>query len=511
MDNLFSRSVTVFHDRPLPKDAAMVAGYAWLIQDYGLDVVLPEKLVAISHKHQRKAQESWLLLTPRHAPENTAAGHLALALRYEGVDLGVLNALFSVLPSAVLEDWLLQEPTSAYARRCWFFYEWLTGNRLNITDATTSNYVDALDPAKQYASTPIPSSRHRVRDNLPGTPAFCPLVFVTETLESYRAQNLPSAAKTLTGAVHPDVLSRAAAFLLLKDSRASFAIEGERPSHQRAERWGQAIGQAGERPLTLLELERLQRLIIPDSRFVKLGLRKEGGFIGTHDRETGTPLPDHISSRWQDLESLLGGLMALDRRVNNSPLDPVIAAALLAFGFVFIHPFEDGNGRLHRYLIHHVLAERGFAPKGVVFPISAAILRNIHAYKAVLETYSRPRLPLIRWQPTARGNVEVLNDTAPLYRYFDATKMAEFLYACVQETIKTILPEEIRYLERYDTLKTRIAARFDMPDYRLDLLIRFLQQNNGKLSKRKQSKEFSTLTAEEALSLERLYQEVWDG
>jgi hypothetical protein len=34
MDNLFSRSVTVFHDRPLPKDAAMVAGYAWLIQDY---------------------------------------------------------------------------------------------------------------------------------------------------------------------------------------------------------------------------------------------------------------------------------------------------------------------------------------------------------------------------------------------------------------------------------------------------------------------------------------------
>jgi hypothetical protein len=27
-------TVTVFHDRPLPKDAAMVAGYAWLIQDY---------------------------------------------------------------------------------------------------------------------------------------------------------------------------------------------------------------------------------------------------------------------------------------------------------------------------------------------------------------------------------------------------------------------------------------------------------------------------------------------
>lgn len=511
MNNIFSRSVTVFHDRSLPEDAATVAGYAWLIQEYALHVVLPEKLVAISHKHQRKEQDSWLLLTPRHAPENTAVGHLALALRYEGVDLGVLSALFAVLPTVVLEDWLREEPTSAYARRCWFFYEWLTGKRLNIADASTRNYVDALDPAKQYASTAIPSPRHRVRNNLPGTPAFCPLVFVTETLKVYRAKNLAAAAKTLTGAIHPDVLSRAAAFLLLKDSRASFAIEGERPSHERAERWGQAIGQAGARPLTLSELERLQRLIIADSRFVKLGLRKEGGFIGTHERETGIPLPDHISSRWQDLESLLSGLMALDKRLKDSPLDPVIAATLLAFGFVFIHPFEDGNGRLHRYLIHHVLTERGFAPKGMVFPISAAILQNIHAYKAVLETYSRPRLPLIRWQPTVRGNVEVLNDTAPLYRYFDATKMAEFLYSCVHETIENILPEEIRYLEQYDTLKNRIAARFDMPDYRLDLLIRFLQQNNGKLSKRRQSKEFSDLTAEEAASLEHLYQEVWNA
>jgi hypothetical protein len=31
--------------------------------------------------------------------------------------------------------------------------------------------------------------------------------------------------------------------------------------------------------------------------------------------------------------------------------------ALLGFGFMFVHPFEDGNGRIHRFLIHHCLAK----------------------------------------------------------------------------------------------------------------------------------------------------------
>ena len=66
-------------------------------------------------------------------------------------------------------------------------------------------------------------------------------------------------------------------------------------------------------------------------------------------------------------------------------LDPVIAAAILAFGFVYIHPFEDGNGRIHRYLIHHILSKRGFNPPQLVFPVSAAILDRIEDYRGVLE------------------------------------------------------------------------------------------------------------------------------
>ena len=131
----------------------------------------------------------------------------------------------------------------------------------------------------------------------------------------------------------------------------------------------------------------------------------------TGDRDTQQPIPDHISAKPEDLPDLVDGLIAFDRKAARE-LDPVVAAAALAFGFVYIHPFEDGNGRLHRYLIHHVLAARGFNPPGVTFPVSAAIQDRIRDYRATLEDYSKRLLPAVDWRPTEQGNVTVRNDTA---------------------------------------------------------------------------------------------------
>jgi hypothetical protein len=36
----------------------------------------------------------WRIFTPRHKPEDTLYGHLIFALKYEGIDLAALNALF---------------------------------------------------------------------------------------------------------------------------------------------------------------------------------------------------------------------------------------------------------------------------------------------------------------------------------------------------------------------------------------------------------------------------------
>jgi len=504
-----SHAISVFHGMDLPEGEMLLVGYAALINFYNLAVPLPSRLAAISSKHRKYETEGWAVFTPKHTPADTLAGHLTFALKYEGVDLAVLNAVFTKVPSEEILALINSEPTGQYARRIWFFYEWLSGNLLDIPNATAGDYTNAIDEKLQYPGLANASKRHRVRNNLPGVQDFCPLIRRTEKLERSIALNLSEQAKGMLGKVHPDIIARAAAFLLLKDSKASYAIEGERPPHNRAERWGRIIGEAGQQELTLAEFLRLQRAVIENTRFIQMGWRTEGGFIGVHDRTSSTPIPDHISARWQDLSRLIEGLIATDNKLAASAYDPILSAALIAFGFVFIHPFEDGNGRIHRFLIHHVLAEKGFAPKGIVFPVSAVILDRIEEYKQVLEAYSRQRLRLIEWEATGRGNVSVLNETLDLYRFFDATAQAEFLYDCVKQTVQETLPEEVNYLANHDTMKSWIEQRFEMSGRTIALLITFLRQGQGKFSKRALDKEFSALTEEEALALESAYKEIF--
>ena len=245
--------------------------------------------------------------------------------------------------------------------------------------------------------------------------------------------------------------------------------------------------------------------MIGDARFVRLGLRTEDGFVGVHDRDTGDPIPDHISARHEDIASLLNGIVAYANRTLAGGLDPVVAAAAIAFGFVYIHPYIDGNGRIHRWLIHHVLAAADYNPPGMVFPISTAILRQLGAYRAVLETYSRLLLPEIEWRRTDSGNVEVLNETIDYYRYFDATAHAEFLYACVEQTIEHDLPEEVRFLEAFDAFSAGVQRIVDMPAGQIELLQKFLQQSDGRFSRRARNQEFAAFTDKEAAEIEDLF------
>lgn len=509
MGENYPQSVISFRGRALP-EPAQLAGYAALVDYYDLPVPLPPQLWATADRHHPHSTPQWRLLTPRHRPPSPLLGHLVFALKREGVDLGVLAALFRAVPREDLVRAFAQQPTGAYARRAWFLYEWLTGEELDLPPVGKVKAVDAIDPARQYGITDGPiSRRQKIRNNLPGTPLFCPLVRRTEALAAYEARQLDIAATAVLGRIHPDVVSRAAAFLMLNDSRASFDIEGERPSEARVTHWGNAIRDAGSRPLDIAELVRLQERLIGDTRFVQLGLRTEGGFIGDHDRETGAPIPEHVSARPEDLESLLEGMVAYGPRALDGGIDPVVVSAAVAFGFVYIHPFEDGNGRIHRWLIHHQLATGGYNPLGIVLPVSAAMLRGLDEYRAVLESYSRPLLPFIPWRPTPTGNVEVIGDTDDFYRFFDATRHAEYLYRCVAETIEHDVPEEVRHLEAYDRFRARLQSLVDMPARTINLLWRFLVQGEGRLSKRARENDFAALTPAEVESIEELYAEVW--
>ncbi len=510
-NNSFSRLITVFQERIAPEEGYLV-GYGAISVAFDLQVPLPDSLSIISHKHKQYTTGQWSIYTSRHMPEETLLAHLTFALKYEGINLIILKKLFDQLDSNEVIKLIIEEPTGKYSRKIWFLYEWLMQKQLSISDLTVGNYINLVDETLQFASQNISiSKRHRIKNNLPGVPNFCPMVRKTTLIEKYISLDLPHQIKKIVGKIHPDIMARTAAFLLLKDSQASYAIEGESPAQNRTQRWGRAIGQAGQKPISKNELIRLQQIVIDNPRFTKMGFREQEGFIGEHDRSHGTPIPDHISARWIDLESLMDGLIATNEKLENDlSFDAVVSAAIIAFGFVFIHPFVDGNGRIHRYLIHHVLLRKDYVSRGIIFPVSAIILDQLNAYRNVLESFSIPNLDLIEWKTSEHNNVEILNNTIDLYRYFDATKQVEFLFSCVQQTVEHTIPEEVGYLIKYDLMKDYLDNVFEMPDKTVALLINFLVQSNGKLSERAKSKEFKELTDTEVQAIENKFQEVFN-
>lgn len=497
--------------KPYP---GFTVGYVAIIQKFRLTIPFPLIFTMIAEKNQHFENELWRVFPKSYLPEDNGKltlikalyNHLVFALKYEGVNLLV----FSKLVDSLTEDEVLElvsiEPTGQYSRRIWFLIEWLTGKPIKgRDDLTKKSYVPIVDEKLQYAVSGFKSPRHLVINNLPGSNKFCPLITKTKKLEGHIQENYFNINKNKLSIVGKDLLQRASAFLLLKDSKASFTIEGESPKSKRATRWGNTIGQAGINDLTKEELIRLQNLVIENSRFIHLGLRTQGGFVGEHDRITAEPIPDHISAKCEDLDELIDGLIEANKILINDSFDAVLAATVIAFGFVFIHPFEDGNGRIHRYLIHHVLAKKKFVDQGFVFPISASILDHLLDYRFVLESYSKPLLEFIEWKETTNHNVLVVNNTKNFYQFFDATKQAEFLFDCVADTVENIIPNEIKYLKNYDIFKRFLEEEFEMPDKQIALLVRFLEQNDGLISKRAQANEYSMLRPQEVEVIEAAY------
>lgn len=512
MSNYFSQQVTKFHGISTP-EPGFLAGYALLvtiIEENGENVPLPHRLAIITEKHQRYNTDQWQVFTIRHKPDHDLTSHLTFALKYEGIDLYILKKLFQHTGSGSVLQMVNKEPTSQYSRRVWFLYEWLMDEVLDIPDLKTGTYVQIVNPKLQYTCASINSTRHRIKNNLPGTPAFCPMINKTDKIENFIAKDLSGLIEKGLDGRDKDLIRRTAAFLLLKDSKASFAIEGEYPPNLRARNWGKAIGQSGKQELSIEELERLQDIVIGTKKLKNMGLRTQEGFIGEHDRETFSPLPDHISAKSKDLQFLIKGLLDANKLLQESGYDPVLAAATIAFGFVFIHPFSDANGRIHRYIIHHILTRMGYTKRGMIFPVSAAILNRIDEYQSILESYAAQRVELVEWEPTSDYNIKILNNTIDLYRYYDLSKQAAFLYECIEETIKKIIPEELDYLEKYDQITKYINNHLSLPNTKVDLLIKLLHQNKGRLSKDKRQKEFDHLSDEDVLSIENNFQSVFE-
>src|SRR5436309_10028180 len=502
--------LNTFQEKTIPQGARL-AGAAALVHE--LSIAAPvRRPSAVAEQHvsgSRRADGAWTVFDKRYWPGDKFADHLDFFIKHENADLLVLKRIFEAAPQAEIAAIVRAAPTGAHVRRVWFLYEALTGRTLDVADAPRAAAIDLLNPKAYFTGKPRLSKRHRVRDNLLGTGRFSPVIRRTEALEQLLKLDLAAKARDTVGRTGGHLIARAASFMLLADIRASFQIEVERPPRNRLDRWGRAVLHAGKNRLTLDEIIRLHGVLIEDTRFAQAGLRADGVFLGERDHASD-PLPEFIGARAQDLTDLMAGLLEANDRMRDDGIDPVLQAAATAFGFVYVHPFEDGNGRLHRCLIHHVLAERKFTPPGIVFPVSSVMLDRIDDYRTMLQSHSGPLMPFIEWRPTPDRNVEVLNDTADLYRYFDCTQAAEFLYACVTRTVEQDLPKEIDYLRRHDQAIERIMNTVEMPDRLAENLVMFIRNNRGKLSKKRRENEFRELTDKEVALLEGIVDDVFE-
>ncbi|WP_034411826.1 Fic family protein [Derxia gummosa] len=430
----------------------------------------------------------------QYRPEDSFRGHFEFGLKYERLNFEFLSRLFERVDPADVAAWVSDEPTGRYARRAGFFYEWFTQRPLPVPDtAANVGYVDAID-ANRYLAAPSaePVRRWRVRDNLPGKRVFCPLVWLGEPEWRY---DLAGAVAGLDARFGPELLLRSSAWLTFKESRASFAIEHEADRQDRVRRFAATLAEhSGRLPDALCaeSLLTVQRAVLGEAA-LRVGIRRSPVHVGQSAFAGETV--HYIAPPETAIDALLAGLRTLEQRTRGA--DPVLRAAAVAFGFVYLHPFADGNGRVHRFLINHLLAADGAVPANIIVPVSATIAgsaQGLADYDRALEVFSRPfmhryagdyRFGARRVCPDGIStNLEftAAGDALHAWRHPDLSAHVRYLSALLRQTVEHEMVDEALALARVDAARAAIKRLLEMPDPEADRIIRSLRDGDWSIS-----------------------------
>lgn len=456
-------------------------------------------------------------------PGENVFAHLEFALRKEGMHLELLRKVLVLVPPNEAADYVRTRPTGRYSRIVWWLFETFSNVRLDLPDVQTGNYVDLLDPEFYVTGPARRVKRQRINVNLLGTVDFSPMVR-WNGLAKWSENNLQDRCKEIVADYPTEIFERAVRYLYAKESKSSYEIERETPDHKRAETFIGLLRQAWHRSfLTKDALVELHKAIV-DPRYANDGWRSEIDeqvYVG-ETLAPGVERVHYAAPKPGDLNELMGHFLSMARQIVDhskqsgginysvvSNVPTLVAAAVISFVFNFLHPFSDGNGRIHRFLLHHVLAHNNFGPKGIILPVSAVILNRPREYDQALESFSKPLMERVDYTLDDRQRMTVTNDTMDFYRYIDCTELTRITIDFIRETIETELPGELQYLTVYDDIRAKMRDIIELPDRIAGLFVTLVRQNGGKLSKRKRElPEFVTLTADEITALEKV---VLDG
>jgi Fic/DOC family len=502
-----------------------LAGFSALNEIFDIKSVQPLTSTCLIRKTRSTVERDGFRVetfTPNYAPNGSIKSHFEFGLKYDDLNFEWLSRFFEKSGQDWIVEWIRSQPASIYARKTAFFYEWFKSSLPADLQTTATNYETAIDP-KRYlvASNPIKNKRWRIEDNMPGTQSFCPLIRINSKLKEAVDFDLARDLDELDEKFGSDLLMRSASWLTFNESRASFLIEKEQDRKDDIRRFASAMmmycGRINE-PLSNDSLVAFQKEVL-GQRSLRTGIRKSPVFVGSSARHDVT-LVHYIAPASEQLDKLMEGLRSFEEKTreykSSSPLSKsahsVIRTSAIAFAFVYIHPFADGNGRVHRLLVNDTLIRDGVVPQGVILPVSSTIVKSSSrrgGYQSVLDSLSR-RL-MRQYNTSYKFDKEVVcedgvitdfqfdeyKDAIAFWRHTDLTNHCAYMADVIRATVRENMTDEAQFLALHDEAKKRLKTVFEMPDNDADSIVRSLRENKYLVTNSLRNKYFAIFNDEE--------------
>jgi len=459
------------------------AGYAWLQESLQLSAFAVRRPARVQPVTRIKQIGQTLAVPPTIAPAaDDLLGHVLFALKHEGLDLAILAQALPRIPAAMFETELERAPNGIYIRKACFLREAFSAQELRQHAPVRGAFVPLFDPALYITMPGERNSRWRVEFNGIGSLAYCATVERTPEIVALLAHDILARAQEFIRALPSGMMDRAINWAYLHETQDSFAIEKESPSEDKARKFIQLLKQAHEQiPLSEDYLVHLQNATISNPFDMAAAFRHEQNHLASGLQ--GAAGVTYVPPEPELCRELMLELMKLGNS-SSERLDPLVAAGVISFGFVFLHPFMDGNGRLSRFLIHQTLCRAGVLSNGLLLPVSVAMKREERLYLETLQQFSRPAREFwdVRWIDHGQYSFDFTGDPA-IYRFWDATAGVRFTLEMAKRALEVELREETIFLENYDAAVKAVNEAYDVRGSDLANLVMMCLSNNGVVSK----------------------------
>jgi hypothetical protein len=487
-------------------DKESFIGTMWLHHHFAIQ--LPSPLTFVMKGDLCDQAKGYLNMKYDHVDEqDRIETHFKYAMLKEAFDLGIILAALKAYGRENVLNLIISEPAAIWTRRLWFIYEFFIEKIEEIKDSLQScDYVFALDP--QFFCTREAeyehSIRHRVNNNIIGVRGMCPFVRRTKCISDFNCSAILE-KMALLEKYDSSLFPRALMYSYTKDTQSSFELEGEKLTQMKEYKLAEILKNLDSLEIDEKGLCVIQNELMNDARFKDKGFRNFQNYVGSVQRNFKEKV-HFICPKPSDLGILMASWFELyEHAVSSKTSYPLAVAAIVSFSFVFLHPFSDGNGRIHRLLMHKVLRDARIYPSRFVIPLSAAILKLRVDYDDVLSIFSSPRKAFTTYDFDKEGKMTVKNNTSVFFQYFDSTPQAEFLVRCFEYALEEELIPELKFLERFDKAMEELLKVADLPNRVLIQFVSSCMQNNGVLSKKKRKLPiFKNLTEDEI----HLYEQV---